>query len=253
MFDPSNNSTQDPRVVTAIVVAGGIVGAALLGSSIGEGGLLAFAVLGAVAAITIVLTLQDRIWVLIPVFWYLPGRLGFLPLPFSVRELAVLTAFGVFVVFLALRFLRAEGKMELLDWIVFLNIGYLVTVFVRNPVGLSALGSGMVGGRPYFDSLIGFLAFVVLTRMTLRPKLAKVLPLFSCAAQVGVSLSGALAHYVPSTAPLIARIYSGISLSEYVSQEGGLQDSDVNRVTDLLAGAQAGILTLVSYFPPLSL
>ncbi|MBV8226850.1 MAG: hypothetical protein JO232_16850 [Verrucomicrobia bacterium] len=253
MFDPSNNSTQDPRVVSAIVVAGGIVGAALLGSSIGEGGLLAFAVLGAVAAITIVLTLQDRIWVLIPVFWYLPGRLGFLPLPFNVRELAVLTAFGVFVVFLALRFLRAEGKMELLDWIVFLNIGYLVTVFVRNPVGLSALGSGMVGGRPYFDSLIGFLAFVVLTRMTLRPKLAKVLPLFSCAAQVGVSLSGALAHYVPSTAPLIARIYSGISLSEYVSQEAGLQDSDVNRVTDLLAGAQAGILTLVSYFPPLSL
>ena len=143
--------------------------------------------------------------------------------------------------------------MEFLDWIVFLNFGYLITVFVRNPVGLSAMGSAMVGGRPYFDSLIGFLAFVVLSRMTLRPKLAKVLPLFSCAAQVGVSLSGALAHYVPSTAPLIARIYSGISISEYVSQEAGLDDSGVNRVTDLLAGAQAGILTLVSYFTPLSL
>jgi len=253
MLDPGSNSTPDSRVTSILLVAGGILCALLLGTSLAEGGLLAFAVLGAVAAITIVLTLQDRIWVLIPVFWYLPGKLGFLPLPFSVRELAVLIAFGVFVLFLALRFIRADAKMELLDWIVFLNIGYLVTVFVRNPVGLSALGSGMVGGRPYFDSLIGFLAFVVLTRMTLRPKLAKVLPLFSCVAQAGVSLLGALTHYVPSTAPLIARIYSGVDVSEYVRQASGSEDSDVNRVTGLLAGAQAGILTLVSYFPPLSL
>jgi len=230
-----------------------MVCALLLGTSIGGGDLLAFAVLGVAAVITIVLTLQDRIWVLIPVFWYLPGRLGFLPLPFSVRDLAVLTAFGVFVAFLALRVIRAHGKMEFLDWIAFLNIGYLVTVFVRNPVGLSAMGSGMVGGRPYFDSLIGLLAFVVLTRMTLGSKLAKVLPLFSCAAQVGISLSGALAHYVPSTAPLIARIYSGVDVSEYVRQEAGIEESDVNRVTNLLGGAESGILALVSYFPPLSL
>jgi len=252
MFDPSSNSTQDPRVVSAIVVAGGIVCAALLGSSIGEGGLLTFAVLGAVAAITIVLTLQDRIWVLIPVFWYLPGRLGFLPLPFSVRELAVLFAGGLFVILLCLRSIRAAAKMEFIDWIVFINAGYLITVFIRNPVGLSAMGSAMVGGRPYFDSLIGFVAFVVLSRMTLRPGLAKVLPLFSCAAQVGISLLGALAHYLPSTAPLVERLYSGIDTSEYLKQQEGLE-SDESRVTNLLGGAEAGILTLVSYFPPLSL
>jgi hypothetical protein len=253
MFDPGGNSTQDSRITSAIAVAGGIVCALLLGTSIGESGLLPFALFGAVAAITIALTLQDRIWILIPIFWYLPGRLGFLPLPLSVRDVAVLSAFGVFVVFLALRFIRAEAKMELLDWLVFLNIGYLITVFVRNPAGLSAIGSAMVGGRPYFDCFIGALAYVVLTRMELRPRLAKVLPLFSCTAQVGISLSGALAHYVPSTAPLIARIYSGVDVSQYLSQEAGIEESDVNRVTNLLGGAEAGILALVSYFPPLSL
>ena len=253
MLDPGSNSTQDSRVTSAIVAGGGIVCALLLGTLLADGSLLAFAAFGAAAMTTIVLMLQDRIWILIPIFWYLPGRLGFLPLPFSVRDLAVLTAFGVFVVFLALRFVRAEAKMELLDWIVFLNIGYLITVFVRNPVGLSAVGSAMVGGRPYFDSFIGFLAFVVLTRAELRPKLAKVLPLFSCAAQVGISLMGALAHYVPSTSPLFARIYSGVDVSEYVRQATGSEDSDVNRVTDLLFGAEAGMLALVSYFPPLSL
>ncbi|MBV8533848.1 MAG: hypothetical protein JO207_08600 [Verrucomicrobia bacterium] len=253
MLDPGSNSSQDSRVTSAIVVGGGIVCALLLGTSIGEGGLLSFALFGAVAAITIVLTLQDRIWILIPIFWYVPGMAGFLPLPFSVRELAVLTASSVFVMFLALRFIRAEARMELLDWIVFLNIGYLVTVFIRNPVGLSAIGSAMVGGRPYFNSLIGFVAFLVLSRVTLKPGLAKILPLFSCAAQVGISLLGALAHYLPATAPLIARIYSGVDVSEYARQVTGSEDSDINRVTDLLAGSQAGILTLVSYFPPLSL
>jgi hypothetical protein len=253
MFDQRDNSTQDSRVISAMVIAGGIVCALLAGALIADGSLLAFAAFGAAVVTTIVLTLQDRIWILIPIFWYLPGKLGFLPLPFSVRDLAVLTAFGVFVVFLALRFIRSEAKMELLDWIVFLNIGYLITVFVRNPAGLSAMGSAMVGGRPYFDCVIGFLAFVVLTRMALRPKLARILPLFSCAPRVGISLVGALAHYVPSTAPLFARIYSGVDVSEYVRQAVGSEDSDVNRVTDLLAGAEAGMLALVSYFPPLSL
>src|SRR5260370_29076608 len=116
MFDQGDNSTHDSRITSAIVVAGGIVCALLLGTSIGESGLLAFALCGAVAAITTVLTLQDRIWILIPIFWYLPGKLGFLPLPLSVRDLAVITAFGVFVVFLALRSIRADAKTELLDW-----------------------------------------------------------------------------------------------------------------------------------------
>src|ERR1700739_1762539 len=113
MLDQGDNSTQDSRVISAIVVAGGIVCALLAGTLIADGSLLTVAAFGAAVVTTIVLMLQDRIWILIPIFWYLPGRLGFLPLPFSVRDLAVLTAFGVFVVFLALRFIRAEAKMEL--------------------------------------------------------------------------------------------------------------------------------------------
>jgi hypothetical protein len=62
-----------------------------------------------------------------------------------------------------------------------------------------------------------------------------------------------LTHFLPSTAPLIGRIYSGIDTSEYANQELGLEGSDASRVTTLLGGSEAGILALVSYFPPLSL
>ena len=51
MFDPGGNSTQDSRITSAIAVAGGIVCALLLGTSIGESGLLPFALFGAVAAL----------------------------------------------------------------------------------------------------------------------------------------------------------------------------------------------------------
>jgi len=89
MFDHGDNSMQDSRVTSAIVVAGGIVGALLVGTSIAEGSLLPSAIFGAAAVATIVLMLQQRIWILIPIFWYLTGRLGFLPLSLSARDMAV--------------------------------------------------------------------------------------------------------------------------------------------------------------------
>ena len=231
-------------------MAGGLVLSLLIGASIGQSDLLAIAAFGLAADIGFVLTLQDRIWTLIPIFWYVTGRLGFLPVPLNLREIAVCLAGAVFIIFLALRShsSRKDGIHRLDRVFEYWISGYGV---YSQPGGLSAMGSALVGGRPYFDLLIGFVAFEVLSRMTLRPGLAKVLPLFSCAAQAGISMLGALAHYLPATAPLIERIYSGVDVSEYARQVTGSEESDINRVTDLLAGSEAGILTLVSYFPPL--
>ena len=252
MLAPDSQSPMDARIVSGIVVAAVMLGALLVGSWIGaEEFLPLLLLLGVIATGTAVLILREDIWVLVPCFWYLTGKLG--PTPFSVRELVVPTAFGVFVLFLALRVIRARVKTELLDWLVILNGCYLATVFVRNPIGFSALGSSMVGGRPYFDSVVGFLAFVVLTRMTLRPNLARRLPLFASLPQIGASLLTAITHYVPSTVPIVARVYSSVDTSQYALQQTGGQEAEVNRVGGLLGGAQAGLLALLSYFPPLTL
>jgi hypothetical protein len=125
------------------------------------------------------------------------------------------------MVLLCLRVIRTQAKRELLDWMVLLNCGYLTSVYVRNPVGVSAVGSNIVGDRPYFEAAMGLMAFVVLSRMRLRPGLARLLPLFFCIPQVAVSLLGALTHFVPSTTPLVSRIYSGVDTSEYFRQDAG--------------------------------
>jgi len=240
------------RIVSGIVVAIGIVVALLVGFWIGdEEFLLLLLFLAIVATGAGLLILRERIWVLVPCFWYVTGKLG--PSPFSVRELVVLTAFGFFVVFLALRVIRAKVKTEILDWLVLLNCGYLATVFARNPVGVSALGSGMVGGRPYIDSVIGFLAFIILTRATLGPNLARRLPIFATLPQIGASLLSAITHYIPSTVPIVEKAYSAIDTSEYILQQTGGPEGEANRVFGLLGGAQAGLLGLLGYFPPLTL
>jgi hypothetical protein len=249
MLAPDGDSPMNARMVSGIVVVVGIV-VALVGFWIGdEQYLLLLPFLGVVATGAALLMLRERTWLFVPCFWYLTGRLG--PTPFSVRELAVLTAFGFFLVFIALRVIRAKVKTELLDWLVLLNCAYLATVFVRNPVGVSALGSGMVGGRAYIDAVMGFLAFVILSRMTLGPSLALRLPFFAILPQIGTALLAAVTHYVPSTVPFAATIYSDVDTSTFQNIEGPEAGGD--RVNGILGGVEAGLLALLSYFPPLTL
>src|SRR5271166_5050071 len=135
---PDNQDLSDARIVSGILVTTGLICALITGTLIGsDDPLLLILGFGAAAVMAALVALQTNIWVLIPMFWYLTGRLGFAPLPFSVRDTMVLLAFGGFVVLFAMRTIRTHAKCELLDWLVFLNVGYLAIVFVRNPAGVS--------------------------------------------------------------------------------------------------------------------
>ena len=239
MPGPANDSPIEARVISAIGVVLAILCALLAGTLAGTGAIaLLLALLGSIAVLAVVLALHDRIWILIPGFWYLTSKVGLasFTLPFSMRDLTVMLVFGVFVLLLALRVIRTHLKMGPLDWLVLLNCGYLGIVYMRNPVGTLATGSNIVGGRPYFEAVIGLMAFVVLSRMTMQPALARLLPLFSCVPQVADSLLST------------TQLYSLQSFSPPLDSS-----SQLNRFTAFSEGAKAGMLTLLSYFPPLSL
>ncbi|MBV9674425.1 MAG: O-antigen ligase family protein [Verrucomicrobia bacterium] len=254
MANSSNDSPYDIRVLLAALIAAAIAVSIGIGILVGsEEALLLAGIFGFMLALAINLTLRERIWILIPAFWYVTGRIGALPLPFSVRDLAILLAAGMFVLLFAIRAIRGNTKTEFLDVMVFVNFAYLMTVFFRNPAGLNSLGSSTVGGRPYFDAAIGLVAFVVLTRVHLTPRLAKILPLLVAIPPITTSLLGALTHFVPSSAPFVSRLYSDIDVSEYLLQQAGMDTSGPSRVTSLLSGARVGLLSLLSYFEPLSL
>src|SRR5437660_104903 len=81
----------------------GIVFAVFCGLLIGRGQITTLGTLfGFIVAIGLVLIFRVHIWLLIPLCLPMSGQVAFLPLPFSVMELAVLLVFPVFFVFKAL-------------------------------------------------------------------------------------------------------------------------------------------------------
>jgi hypothetical protein len=206
---------------------------------------------GGAAVLTLVLILKGRIWLLVPACWYLTGSFG--SLPFSDRELSVLVTFGVFIVFIAFRIMPIETRFHLLDAFVLLNLGYLATVYLRSPVGVAALGSAMVGGRPYFETVIAVLAYFVLSRAPLTPRTARVLPCLIAFPQIAVSILSALTHFIPQLGPIAGIIYSGANVSTDAAEMTPEEANGADRVVSLGTVGEVGTLALLSYFSPLSL
>lgn len=237
------------------VIVGGLFVALMLGSLVARndfikiGGMVAIVVGAAVC-----LGLGKKIWLVIPASWLLVGKIGILPLPFSVRDLGVFAAFTTFVGLMVFKKLPVMARPRKVDFLLFLNIAYLVTVYLRNPVGTLALGSEMIGGRPYVDVIVALLAYWVLQHVMLTKKEAVVMPfLISLGAGVVATL-GVLTMKFPSLVPIIAPFYSGIDVSTYMRQQNtNAVDPNVERATPLLGFGTTVGTALVSYVRPMEM
>jgi len=194
------------------VLLGGLFMALVLGSAVGSSDMRFIAgVLTLILLVIVMVKLKTHIWVLIPIGWYVAGRLPFLPLPFTVRDMCMLLPIFAFTLFFALRVVPWKRKLGTLDYLIFINLAYLATVYARNPVGAWAFQSQMVGGRPYFEALMAFGAFVILSRAELTPFIARIFPLFFLVPSVVLAGLEVLARLAPSAAQPIEYVYSGVS------------------------------------------
>jgi hypothetical protein len=82
-------------------------------------------------------------------------------------------------------------------------------VFARNPVGVDFIRSNLIGGRPYFAILLACCGFWVLQHVTIKPKLAKLLPALMCFGSVVNALSGLVGYFAPTLGYRLATLYSG--------------------------------------------
>ena len=137
----------NPRILEArlglsLVAVLGVVGAVVLGVFIGSGEWLSvLVVFGVALTVALVLRMQSYVWVFIPLGWFVTGRLGFLPVPFSIRELGVLLVAVVFLTLTALRGLTLRTRTTAVDLLLYLNLAYVGFVYARHPVGVASFGS----------------------------------------------------------------------------------------------------------------
>lgn len=245
------------HLLPAIVLIAGIGFAMYCGTLTGHGqfGMLA-TIGGGIIALASLMILREQIWLLIPIFWTLTGQIPLLPLPFSIRDLVVMGVFTAFLALKALKMARRKPKLETVDYWLLALLIYLATVFVRNPVGVDALGSDRVGGRPYFNTVVACLSYWVLARVSIKGGLAKLLPFVLLASKSVEFVLNAIAFHFPQTVPVLASVYTGITPDAY--DAGDLQrnptgDTTTGRMTYLANLGTGGTLTSCAYSRPLEL
>ena len=167
-------------------------------------------VLGLLAVSALFFGIGGSIYLLIPICWGLKGQIGVLPLPFTVRQLVILAASLFFIT--GLIFKREQRKMtyEPIDLLLYINLLYLILVFVRNPVGVAALGgSERVGGKPYIDVFLGLMAYLMISRQIITPKFSRDMPKIILGLTIGVGFVAGVGFYFPSIATKLVPIYTG--------------------------------------------
>ena len=247
------NISSNQIVVWAALLLGLLV-AVMIGSAVGSSDMRMVAALVAVIPVAVLFVkLRTNIWVLLPVGWYLTGRLPWLPIPFTVRDLCFMTVLFFFALFFATRAFPWKRKTSTLDYLIYLNLAYLAIVFARNPVGFWAMQSSMVGGRPYFEIGLAFGAFMILSRVQISDFIAKIFPLFFVIPAWCVAILDVVGRLVPQTAYPLAMMYSGVGSSGVTGafeQEAQLGET---RMVGMQFAGLSSMLALCAKFNPITL
>jgi hypothetical protein len=196
-----------------VIIGLGIIFAFLAGNYVADenyGALLA--VIGGVTAASIFFGMGRRLYLLIPICWGLTGKIGVLPIPFSIAQLVIIASSAYFIADIIFQKRTEKAPFEMIDLWIWINLLYLVTVFFRNPVGFAFLGSGdRVGGKPYVDVLLATIAYLILSRVRITPEFARRIPLWVLAVAAFSAFAGSVALFAPQVGFFLGKFYSSFT------------------------------------------
>jgi hypothetical protein len=254
-FDRMNlrNISANQIVVWSALMLGLLV-AVMIGSAVGNSDMRMVAgIIAAIPVAIIFVKLKTNIWVLLPIGWYLTGRLPWLPVPFTVRDLCFMAVIFFFTLFFATRAFPWKRKTSTLDYLIYINLAYLATVFIRNPVGFWAMQSSMVGGRPYFEIGLAFGAFMILSRVQITDFIAKIFPLFFVIPAWCVGVLDVIGRVIPQTGYFLNSIYSGVGTGGATAAFQAEAELGSTRMVGLRDAGISSVLALCAKYNPITL
>ena len=249
----SNISSQ--AITGFVVTILALISAFFIGQLAGEGEVKILAGgFVAITCITVAVALGPRIWLLIPLCWPLTGRILVLPIPLNIRELAVFAVLAYYLIMFVFKRRLHKPQTSWLEVILLLNILWIASVFARNPVGVSAIGSEMLGGRPYFEIATACCAFWILTRTIIPAANARLFHVLMAVGSFFASLLGLLTTLVPALTPLIAPFYSGVDATTYLREDFGAGGQEkTGRFTELRGFGVEGATVMMALYKPVFL
>lgn len=243
------------KVCLALITLAFFLAAPWITSETLSGNTLPLVTLGGVAVVLLfVYGLGDRCWWIIPFCLSIEGNLNFLPLNFSLQELAILTVFCYLLLKMIFGLDVAWKLGPAVFWLPLCGILSVVLYhwIVSGDIGIKLLGGTGWGGRKYFKVLIGALCIPLLASFP-RIKwqdLQKVPLIYFLGSFVDI-VPDTLTTFVPAAAPYVWRVYSGVNLQEFgqTLQGNFAGETGISRVLTLSRlGAALGLVVLC-YFP----
>ena len=241
-------------IMLGAVTIGGLLVALWAGKAVALGNTRPLLMgLAASIALAMGLALGRNAWILIPVTFFATGSIGALPLPFNYQELGIMAAFTLFILHLILTKETIRITHSAVDTLVWVNVAYLISVFFRNPVGVAALQTELVGGRPYFSLLLMVFCYIVLSHVRVDEKRARQMAWILAGAMITPQFLLVLTEFVPSTSRVIYPFYSGVNIEEFnlgLAPAEGAQDT---RITSFMGLGRPMVLALCALYPPITL
>jgi len=243
------------KVVLALITVIFFIGAPWLTSETLSGNTLPLVSLGAVAVLLLfVYGLGDRCWLIIPFCLSITGNLNFLPLNFSMQELAIITVF-CYLLFRMIFGLDVAWKLgPAILWVPLAGVFSILLYhwISSGDIGIKLLGGTGWGGRKYFKVALAVLCMPLLASFPgIRIRDLQLVPLCFFLGSFVDIVPDLLTTFVPATAPIVWRVYSGVNLAEYGSTLQGnfFGEKSITRFGTLARlGAALGLVTLC-YFP----
>ncbi len=190
-----------------------------------------------VAGLSICVWLGRNIWLLIPATMYLSLSFPWLPGGFPPSQIAVLVVLGWSTILVAMRKLPLEFRITGVETAALLLLATVFQCYVRNPVGLLALGSENVGAKPYFNVGIATMGAFLLASLRVTPERLISARNWMLAGSIFSWVTNTLAYFIPAFAS-----YSGRLLGAWgrVSQADFGMKVDTGAAIDPTAATRIG-------------
>lgn len=240
-----------------ILVAVLIIGSFFLGSAAAQQEFVEMGIFVIVSILLwIIVTLGKNTWIVIPIFLGWSGKVSILPLPFSVSNLAIMFALGMWFLHLGTRKETFNWTFKKFDILIFAVLAFLILAFFRNPVGIRALGgTDLIGGRPYVEVLIALGAYIMLCGTTPDRVWFDRIPVLTIIAGVILAIGGAVAFFIPQVGIYLYQFYTGFvpDMTEFIGDTSSSGESQsVGRSTFLGILSSALVYYLYATKPPIS-
>jgi hypothetical protein len=198
------------RIIVFLTAATGLIVAIFLGQAVGQGQKMHIAfVFGFMVGAPLLLSLGKNYWYLIPgsILCGLPA----IPLGgrnIDLAELCIILCFSIFLARLAFK-LDKVVIWRATHIPIILFIGWVCFIFCIYPVGLGVFGSSLMGGRFYFQLLLTFIVFIVISSREITGRDCKWIILFIVIGSITSAIYGITSFFLFAQEMEIANDGSG--------------------------------------------